>query len=79
MEVLIMKLFIFESMLQVSDNYHSGGGLVVIAKDEEHVKELIKFDENITIYDNDWKFVKVYDLKNNEEPKIFVFPDAGCC
>jgi hypothetical protein len=74
-----MKMFIFKDILQVSDNYHTGGGLMVIARDEEHVKELIADEDDINIFDDEWKLAVVYELKNEEEPMIFVFPDAGCC
>lgn len=74
-----MKMFIFERLNCVSDRYHSQGGLVVIAKDREHVMELIKDYEDIIITKDEWKEVITYDLKNQEEPKLFIFPDAGCC
>jgi hypothetical protein len=72
-------MFVFQYNAQVSENYHSGGGLMVIAKDEEHVKELFENEKYIKIEDDEWNSVVVYELKNDEEPKIFVFPDAGCC
>ena len=74
-----MKMFVFEYNGQVSENYHAGGGLMVIAKDKDHVNELIKKEEYIEIKDSEWEDVIVYDLKNDEEPRVFVFPDAGCC
>jgi|SRR5579875_864282 len=76
---LKMKMFVFQYLEQVSENFHAGGGLIVIAKDEEHVKELILNEEFIEIKDAEWKDVVVYELKNEEKPRIFVFPDAGCC
>jgi hypothetical protein len=74
-----MKMFIFEYIDQVSSNYHTAGGLAIIANDEDHVKDLIKNDPSIEITNEEWKRVIVYELKNEETPKIFVFPDAGCC
>ncbi|MEK4824461.1 hypothetical protein NSS71_07875 [Niallia sp. FSL W8-0951] len=74
-----MKMFIWQYNDQVSPNYHSGGGLMVIAENEDHVKKLIQADEDIAITEKEWKEVIIYELKNEEEPKVFVFPDAGCC
>lgn len=74
-----MKMYVFQYNDQVSENYHSGGGLMVIAKNTEHVKELIEKEEYIKITNDEWQEVIVYELKEDEKPRIFVFPDAGCC
>lgn len=75
-----MKIFIFEYLDQVSDNWHGGGGLTVIAKDKAQVTEMVNADKDIVIGEEEWEDVKVYDLADEHaEPKIFVFPDAGCC
>lgn len=74
-----MKLFIFEHLKQVSDNYHSEGGLAVIARDREHLEELILTDENIVIDEEEWDRVIIYDIDMEVGPRIFVFPNAGCC
>jgi hypothetical protein len=74
-----MKLFIFEEVEKLTYNYHSGGGLVVIAEDTEAAKALISTDSDITITEEEWSKVKVYELMDNEEPAMFIFPDAGCC
>jgi len=36
--LIIMKIFVFNYIEKVSDNYHDGGGLVIIAKDIEHAQ-----------------------------------------
>lgn len=74
-----MRMFVFEYINQVSSNYHQEGGLMVIAKDREQVEELIKTEGSISITDSEWEEVIIYELKNDEQPKVFVFPDAGCC
>ena len=74
-----MKMFVFEYINQVSPNYHTEGGLMVIAKDKEQVIQLIEDYGNIEIDKEEWADVIIYELKNNEEPRVFVFPDAGCC
>lgn len=37
-----MKIFVWEILDEVSDNYHCGGGLMVVAQDEKRAKELIE-------------------------------------
>lgn len=74
-----MKVFIFKEIEQVSDRYHSGGGLVIIAKNIEHAKQLISDDEDIKPTDDEWLKVESYDLADNVEPKYWTMPDAGCC
>lgn len=73
------NIFIFERIGQLSYNYHSEGGLVIIAKDIDEAKEIIKVDKNIQPTEEDWKEVKVYKLKEEVESRYFTFPDAGCC
>lgn len=74
-----MKIFIFERLDKVSYNYHEEGGLAVVAEDVDQVKELIEKEGNIKITEEEWKNVITYELMDNEKPRVFVFPDAGCC
>jgi hypothetical protein len=74
-----MKIFIFERIAQVTDNWHPEGGLVIIAKDIEHAKEIISGDECISITDEEWDGAESFELAEDVEPKFWVMPDAGCC
>lgn len=76
-----MNLYIFENAEKVSDHYHSGGGLVVIAKDIKRVKELVlQTNGEAVLSDEDIANANMYELKNdNENETIYFFPDAGCC
>lgn len=74
-----MKIFLFQRIKQVSYNYHPEGGLAIVAKDKEHALKLIEQDEYINISKEEWNEVIVYNLSDDEEPRVFVFPDAGCC
>lgn len=74
-----MKVFIFNCIDEVSNSYHSGGGLVIIAEDIEHAKNVIGKDKYINPTEDDWKDVEVFELKKKTEPKYWVMPDAGCC
>lgn len=74
-----MKVFIFEDVEQVSDNYHAGGGILIVANNKDHAIKLIEQEDYVKVTEEEWEKVVVYELKNNEEPKVIVFPDAGCC
>lgn len=74
-----MKIFIFSDVEQLTDRYHSGGGLVVVAENEENVKELIKDHPYIELTEVDWKYVDIYDVTTEVDSEVYVFPDAGCC
>jgi len=74
-----MNIFIFEDISKVSGVYHSEGGLVIIANDINHAKEVIMDDHWIRITDKEWEAVESFDLKDNVEPKYWVMPNAGCC
>lgn len=47
-----MYIFIFESISEVSENYHPGGGLVIIAESREKAVELISKNQYIKISEN---------------------------
>lgn len=65
-----MKTFIWERIEQLTDNYHPGGGLVIIAESLERAKTLLP---NITLP------VPDYMTDGGIEEKVFIFPDSGCC
>mgnify|MGYP001157835008 CR=1 FL=1 len=73
-----MKIFIFENVSELTDRYHSDGGLAVIAKDRKHAEKMT-VNVHIEITESEWEDVIVYDLKHEEEPRMYIFPDAGCC
>lgn len=74
-----MKVFVFEQLGQVSGSYHSEGGLIVVAANTEQAKRLIAEDPFIEITPDEWAEVVEYELLRTTEPRVFVFPDAGCC
>jgi hypothetical protein len=72
-----MKVFIWSYVENLTNSYHSSGGLVVIADNLQ--------DAKILAMEKDVKFVgdeqpDVYELKDLEyKDDVFIFPDAGCC
>lgn len=75
-----MKIYILEDVDQVSDRYHSDGGVVIIAHDLDHAKELVDKTDHLDIKDAEWEKAIAYELSGeNIQPEIFIFPNAGCC
>lgn len=74
-----MKIFIFKEVEKLTENWHGGGGLVIIAPDMIHVLEMALAHE-IILSQDEIENVLVFDLKAADiQPQIFIFPDAGCC
>lgn len=71
-----MKLFIWEYLEEVSCNYHTEGGLVVVEDDLKSAVELAEKNEYVTI--GDIEPDHVYDV-GIAEAKVLIFQDAGCC
>ena len=74
-----MKIFIFHSVDELTKNYHSGGGLVVIAESIKDVLEVVKDDKDIKISKEELSKVIIYELKGHYVKKYYIFQDAGCC
>lgn len=70
-----MKLFVFDYISDLTNSYHSGGGLIVVAEDLEAAKAV---NPNIRDQQPD----KVFDLPKKHDKDAgyqTVFPDEGCC
>lgn len=74
-----MNIFIFENVSQLTNNYHSEGGLVIVAENIEQAVKMVFEDKYIELTKEELENVKVFKLAYNHEPQMFVFPDAGCC
>jgi hypothetical protein len=74
-----MKIWIWERIDQVSDNWHSGGGLMVIAHDEAEAWALISAERHVEVTEDEWSTARVFELMGTPTPDVIVFPDAGCC
>jgi hypothetical protein len=77
-----MKLFIWKSVRNLTENYHSDGGLVVVAKDLDDARIFLKNHLNYAEADCEAFTTDpdaTYELANNHINAFYVFPDAGCC
>lgn len=73
-----MKVFVWQYINQLTDNYHSDGGLVVVAKDLERAHELAR-NEGVEFSEGELTPTIEYNTDDSAEEKVFIFPDAGCC
>jgi hypothetical protein len=74
-----MKLFIWNDADNASDNYHSGGGVVVIADDLARAREILK---PATAENGRCEALSAPPdlVRECEGPEcVFVHPNAGCC
>lgn len=77
-----MKIFIWERVGNMSDNWHSEGGVVIVAKNLQEARRIYSSEEyteeELTEEGIDNIFVskpnRVYELKNKEFSEIFTFP-----
>ena len=76
-----MKLFIWESVDNITGSYHNGGGVAVCAATLERARELVPREAD----DDSGKCADIpepshiYDLSGEYDEKAWIFPDAGCC
>jgi hypothetical protein len=71
-----MKVFVWQYVSELTDNYHSGGGLIVFADNVERAKELAEA-QGVTFSESE--LPDVVRNVDGEEEMVFVMPDAGCC
>ena len=69
------KVFIWNNVDNLTDRYHSEGGLVVIA-DNLQDAGILAMEKGVRFND---ETPTVYELKDTVEDKVYIFPDAGCC
>lgn len=86
-----MRVYIFEHVSRVSDNYHDGGSLLVVADNRDHVREQIdrynanakkvwgSRDDHIALSEADWERVRTWELAGEAPEYLMAFPDSGCC
>ena len=69
-----MNVYIWEEVDDLTDNYHSGGGTVVIANSLEEARK--QLPENCSAQTDH----PIFEAELNAiTPRVFVFPNAGCC
>lgn len=79
-----MQLYIWENVSEfLTDSYHDGGGLAIVAENLPRARELFlakatspdKRKCEVLSRDPD----ELYNVDAEAKEKVFIFPDAGCC
>ena len=72
-----MNVYIWERLEAVTGNWHSAAGVVIVASTIDAAQCLAEqqIGPNFKLTQPD----RVIPCGGNEEPKVFIFPDAGCC
>lgn len=77
-----MKCFVWDSVDEITDNWHDSGGVLVIAVDPARAQELIaervagSYKRLNPILGQPTKW---WDVPADSEEFVMLFPDAGCC
>lgn len=74
-----MQVFIFPHLEQVSGNYHTNGGAVIIAENDEKARQLAEQTDGLQISESEWQTAEVFTISGDAPPKVYIYPDAGCC
>lgn len=73
-------MFVWENVCELTNNYHDGGGVVIVANDLESARQLLKESIPLNSKCNALKVDPDYVTSvTAEKDEIFIFPDAGCC
>lgn len=74
-----MRMFVWKYVSELTNNYHNGGGLLVVAPDLFSARVWLKTRDDIPV--DCEAYEKAPDIEREcEGPEIVVvFQDAGCC
>ena len=71
-----MKLYIWNYLGGLTDNYHSGGGLVIVTdRDPNEAWREYTYKGPLTELPTADAIMEVV----SDKEQVWVFPDAGCC
>lgn len=75
-------MYVWESVSGLTQNYHDGGGALVIADNLEAARQLLKEKgvsegSEVFVQEPDYTASVVTVLETQD--RVFIFPDAGCC
>lgn len=78
-----MMLYIFSYLHELTENYHDGGGAVVIAPDIaeaiNQLPEATRVQANNQWADGRVRAFHLDKMHDVMHPEVFIFEDAGCC
>lgn len=71
------KLYIYEYVDDVSNNYHSGGGLVIITSGNP--SDVWRAERRNPDREDLGEPDRIIDVADTEADAVYPFQDAGCC
>lgn len=74
-----MKLFIWSNVDRLTDSYHQEGGVAIAAPTLELARCMLLNPNAEPCEALTKEPDAVYELAGEPEPRMFVFPNAGCC
>jgi hypothetical protein len=73
-----LHVYIWESVSDLTDNEHNGGGLVVVAESLERAREICEANVEVKQFPSEEPDC-VLLVPDTSSERIYVFPNAGCC
>jgi hypothetical protein len=73
-----MKIWLFEDPERVTDSWHSGGSVMIIAETRGQVEQLLH-GTRVELSEQDWEGVRIFPTHSYVPAEVFIFPDSGCC
>lgn len=79
----VKNVYVWDDVSRLTKHWHDGGGLLILAVDMDRAKELFEIEaskEHSDLLDFP-KNAPTYswEVSDNEEDAMVVFPDSGCC
>ena len=73
-----MYVYIWQCVDECSSNYHSSGGVVVVAASEARAREIANAVDGCSIQPDESPD-QIIACANTEQEVVYIMPDAGCC
>lgn len=73
------SLYIWNRVAGLTDSYHDGGGLVVIASSLDRAREILTAEAGVQENCEAFTIPPDMEVECAGEEYIAVHPDAGCC
>ena len=79
----VKNVYVWDYVSGLTTHWHDGGGLLILAADMDRAKELFQIEASkehtyLLRFPEDAP-TSSWEVSDNEEDAIFVFPDSGCC
>lgn len=73
------RIYIFDYVNGITEQYHDGGGLAIVTKTGDPVKVFRDANPELEPDFNNAEDPVSYTVPDNIGERIFVFSDTGCC